>query len=262
MSSRGRSLRNWLPVLTVAALAWPSTAAAKEIHSVSVCGPSRCATLAAGPSLRSLASTMGKQPHSVLRSVPLSSYYRVDIRVRGEHEIGHFRLFIVEPNLLRPAEGDGIDTPFNALPAAAAHVISSLAARVDPFPAPHVVDARIDGKPVADPGRYAALFRDLPAADGPAASASVRLVLTPDRANPWFRTGRPLLYAPERHVLVLDRPLRVPDQLATAIARDANLESTASSGVSWPGVAILGAWVLLSTGWYLSTRSRRRRSNG
>jgi hypothetical protein len=261
MSSRGRFLRTWLPALTAAALAWPSAAAAKEIHSVSVCGPNRCATLAAGPPLRVLASTMGTQPRSVLGTVPVSPYYRVDIRVRGEHEIGHFRLFFVRPNLLRPAEGDGIDTPFNALPPAAAHVISSLAGRVDPFPAPRVVDARIDGKRVADPNRYAALFRGLPAADGTAAHTSVRLVLTPDRANPWFRAGRPLLYAAKRHVVVLDRPLRVPDEVAKTIARDANLESTASSGVSWPGLAIVGAGILLSTGWYVSTRLRRR-SNG
>jgi hypothetical protein len=247
-------------VAAVVALAWPAAAAAKELHSVSVCGPSGCATLAAGPQLRALASTLGTQPHSVLRSVPLSQYYRVDLRIRGDHEIGHFGFFFVPPNLLRPAEGDGVDTPFNALPPAAARVLSSLAARVGAFPAPRVVEARVDGERVGDPGRYGALFHALPPADGLAANASVQILLTPDRPNPWFRTGRPLLYAPDRRVLVLDRPLHVPDELADAIARDAHLRSTASSGVSWPGVAIVATWLLFSTGWYFSTRARRRSS--
>jgi hypothetical protein len=246
--------------VAVAALAWPAAVAAKELHSVSVCGPSGCATLAASSQLRTLASTLGTQPRSVLRSIPLSPYYRVDLRIRGDHEVGHFRLFFVPPNLLRPAEGDGIDTPFNALPPTAARVLSSLAARVHAFPAPRVVEARVDGKRVSDPGRYGALFRALPPVEGLAANASVEIVLTPNRANPWFRTGRPLLYAPDGRVLVLDRPLRVPDELADAIARDAHLRSTASGGVSWPGLAIVGAWLVFSTGWYFSTRPRRRSS--
>jgi hypothetical protein len=243
-------------------LAWPAAATAKELHSVSVCGPSGCATLAAGPELRALASTLGTQPHSVLRSVPLSHYYRVDIRIRGDHEIGHFRLFFVKPNLLRPAEFDGIDTPFNALPPAAARVLASLAARIEPYPAPRVVEARIGGERVADPERYTGLFRTLPPTDGRGGVVSLRLVLTPDRANPWFRKGRPLLYSPQGHILILDRALRVPDEFAEAIARDAHLRSTASSGVSWPGVAILATWLAFSTGWYFSTRARRRSSQG
>lgn len=262
MRSRGRSLRTGLglAVVAVGALAWPAAAAAKELHSASVCGPRGCATLAAGPQLRALASTLGTQPRSVLRSVPLSRYYRVDLRIRGDHEVGHFRLFFVPPNLLRPAEGDGIDTPFNALPPTAARLLSSLAARVGAFPAPRVVEARVDGERVRDPARYGALFRALPPADGLTANPSVEIVLTPDRANPWFRTGRPLLYAPDDRVLVLDRPLGVPNDLADAIARDAHLRSTASSGVSWPGLAIVAVWLALSTGWYFSTRSRRRSS--
>jgi hypothetical protein len=249
-------MRTWLPALAVAALAWPSAAAAKEIHSVAVCGPSGCATLAAGPQLRQLASTMGSQPHAVIDSVPLSHYYRVDIRIRGDHEIGHFRLFFVQPNLLRPAEGDGIDTPFNALPPAAARVLASLAARIEPYPAPRVVEARIGSERVADPEPYGELFRTLPATSGRGGAASLRLVLTPDRANPWFRKGRPLLYSPQGQILILDRALRVPDELATEIARDANLESAASSGVSWPGLAIVAVWLFFSTGWYISTRRR------
>ena len=263
MSRRGRSPRTWvLPLLTGAILAWPGVAAAKEIHSVAVCGPAGCATLAAGPQLRALASTMGSQPHSVIDSVPLSHYYRVDLRIRGDHEIGHFRLFFVEPNLLRPAEGDGIDTPFNALPSAAARLIASLAAQIEPYPAPRIVEARIGGERVADPERYAELFRALPPTDGWGGDVSLRLVLTPDRANPWFRTGRPLLYSPKGRILILDRALRVPDELADTIARDAHLKRTASSGVSWPGLAIVGAWFVLSTGWYVSTRSRRRNATG
>jgi hypothetical protein len=250
-------MRTWLPALAAASLAWPSAAAAKEIHSVAVCGPSGCATLTAGPQLRVLASTMGSQPHAVIDSVPLSRYYRVDIRIRGDHEIGHFRLFFVRPNLLRPAEGDGMDTPFNALPQRAARVLASLAARIEPYPAPRVVEARIGGERVADPERYAELFRMLPPTDGRGGDVSLRLALTPDRANPWFRKGRPLLYSPQGQILILDRPLRVPDELATDIARDANLRSTSSSGVSWPGLAIVAVWLFLSTGWYISTRRRR-----
>src|SRR6266508_6740702 len=121
--SGARSMRKWILPVAAAVLAWPGAATAKELASVSVCGPSGCATLDSGPRLRSLASTMGTQPPSVLNSVPLSTYYRVDLGIRGEHEIGHFRLFFVMPNLLRPAEGDGVDTPFNALPPAAARLL-------------------------------------------------------------------------------------------------------------------------------------------
>ena len=252
----GHSMWKWLLPVAAVALAWPSAAGAKELASVSVCGPTGCATLASGPRLRTLASVMGSQPRSVLTSVPLSSYYRVDLAIRGDHEIGHFRLFFVRPNLLRPAEGDGMDTPFNALPPAAARLVASLATEVKPYPAPRVVEARVDGRRAAEPQTYARLFAALPAADGQVTDTSVQLVLRPDRANPWFRVGRPLLYSPRGRVLVLDSAFRVPDEFANAIERDANLRRTASSSVSWPGLAIVAAWFLLSAGWYVSTRRR------
>lgn len=258
-------MRRLVLTLAFAVLAVPSAALGKEVQSISVCGTSGCTTSSDHAQVAPFIQMFENQPQAVLDAVPVSSFYKVGIKIRGDHAHGFsFTLFFVKPNLLRDVgRGDALTEPFHVIPPAFAGVLDSLASNVTPFPAPRVMHALIDQRTVAQPRPYIGLFAGLKSVDEQTDQPNkwIEIVLRPDVANPWFRPGVPLLYRPGSHTLILDRPARVGDGLARRIAHDAGIRYDQGGSGSWRKPVTIGLAVVclpLATGlWF---RRRRRGS--
>ena len=258
-------MRRLVLTLALAALAVPSAAFGKEVQSISVCGTSGCTSSSDHDRVAPFIQMFESQPPAVLDAVPVSSFYELGVKVRGDNTYGFsFTLFFVKPNLLRDVgRGDVLTEPFHVIPPALAGVLDSLATNVTPFPAPRVMHALVDERTVAQPRPYIGLFVGLKSVDEPSDQNNkwVEIVLRPDIVNPWFRPGVPLLYRPGSHILILDKPVRVGAGLARRIAHDAGLRYDQSGSGGWRKPVTIGlAVVCLPVATGLFVRRRRRRS--
>jgi hypothetical protein len=259
-----------------AALALPATASAKEVQSISVCGPSDCNSTGGGSADTEALNTFrlafeGGQvagaPVAALGAVPVGDYYRIGIRMRGDDPpAGQFsvEMWYVEPDLIRWRGDDRYTESFKRVPPAVASILQGLSRDLKPYAAPRVITARIDGKRASDPSPYIGLFADLPTAE-PALEPQERwasLGLTPDRANPWFNASVEFMYLPRSRVLFLGDPVKVGHDLATTIARDGNLPLPVGDGDGgWGrpvGFTILGIWFVVATVLFIISQRPRR----
>jgi hypothetical protein len=258
-----------------AALAVPSTALAKEVQSVSVCGANGCKAMAgAVAAFRDTFEGQGtaNEPRTVLDAVPVAPFYKIGIRIRGDQPpVGQFSLVMwyVRPNLIRFAGGlrDTLSEPFKEIPASLAAQLESASQTLQPYPAPRVMKAYVNDKVVANPRPYIGLFGRLASTDATTDSgqAFVNIALTPDRANPWFASGVSLLYLNDVQSLFLAKPLLVSDRLADRIAQDAGLRSPVHRSSSWAHPVKLGiliGWlpIVIAVGIAVTWRRHRPRS--
>jgi hypothetical protein len=281
-------MKKLLLVAVLAALALAPTALGKELQSVSVCGPEGCNSSdggggaaggggggggtggAAFMEFRSAfegdTGTAGA-PTTVLDSVPAGSYYKLGIRIRGDQPpAGHFsvEMWYVKPNLIRFLRaGDRVE-PFKRLGPAASAMLEGLAHDLEPYPAPKVVGAIVNGKRAAHPAEYIGLFSGLKTTDVSLASSAhwVDLGVTPDRANPWFSAEMEFMYMPDEQVLFFDKPVKVGYDVASTIARDGGLPMPPKpDGRSWGrpvGIGVSALWLVVATGLFLLWRRPRR----
>jgi hypothetical protein len=252
--------------VTLAALALPTAALGKEVESVSVCGASGCKEVqgVAEPMARAFE---GEQVSAVLGAVPVSSFYRIGLRIRGDDPPARqfsAELWYVRPNLIRWKDNRDVSgSPFRRMPAALAERVAAVAGTLTPYPAPRVVRGWVNDKPIADPRAYIGLFGKLPSTDTQLAGGErwLTITLAPDRANPWFSADNALMYVNKQQSLYLVKPLHVDDALAERIARDAGVPSPVrGGGTGWVAPAGIGAFGVVAA---IAAASfwRRRRSH-
>jgi len=280
-------MKKLLFAAVVATLALAPTALGKELQSVSVCGPEGCNSSDGGgaagaggggggtggaafaefrAAFEGDTDTAGA-PRTVLDAVPVGSYYRLGVLVRGDYPpAGHFsvEMWYVKPNLIRfLRSGDRVE-PFKRLGPAASSLLERLASDLKPYPAPKVVGAIVNGKRAAHPAEYIGLFGGLKTTDVSLASTSrwVDLGVTPDRANPWFTADMQFLYMPDDQALFFDKPVKVGYDLASTIARDGGLPMPPKpDGRAWGrpvGIGVFALWLVVATGLFLLWRRPRR----
>jgi hypothetical protein len=259
-----------LLIVVAAALAFPGTALAKEIQSLSICGTDGCHEVAGAvqPFRDVFEGDGANAPRAVLDAVPVSPYYKLGVLVRGDNPAqGRFSLVMwyVRPNLVRQAEGvaDMLSAPFMQVSDTLAAQLEAAAKSVEAFPEPRVMRVYVNDKRVANPGTYIGLFAKLPSTDATTddGKSFVNITLTPDRRNPWFVSGLSFLYLNDAQSLFLAKPVRVSDTLAERIARDAHLASPVrSSGWSRPAkLGLLVGWIPIVVALGVAYTRRRHR---
>lgn len=261
-----------LLLLAALAIVLPNAAAAKELQSISICGASGCTELSHEQSAPFITLFEGAD-HStatkaVLGAVPIGPYYRLGFKIRGDRaHTFSFSMWLVRPNLIRQqGEPGAFPEPFLRVADRFARELDGVARRLEPYRAPRVIGATVNGKRVADAAPYAGLFGDLPSvtanANDPDAGAWVHISLVPDRANPWFGRGVELMYRSNSKALFVNEPLRVSDRLADRIAADAGLPAPArsSSFAGWGRSLAIGVVVLFAVAAVVVVPRRRRRS--
>ena len=257
-----------LLLVLAAALAVPSTAAAKEVQSVSVCGANGCKTVAGAVApFRDTFEGQGtaNEPRTILGAVPVSQFYKVGIRIRGDatHTFS-IVMWYVRPDLIRFGGGlrDTLSEPWKQVPASLAAQLESAAVSLEPYPAPRVMKAYVNDRQVANPRTYIGLFSNLSSTDATTDSGKgfVNIALTPDRQNPWFASGVSLLYLNSAQALFLAKPLKVDDKLAQRIAQDARMPNPVrSSGWHPVKLGILIGWIPIAVAVGLAYVRRRDR---
>jgi hypothetical protein len=268
LAAAGVARKRKLTLFAVAAgaLAVPTTALAKEIESVSVCGANGCAKVS-GVARPMAAAFEGDTAQTILGAVPVGPFYRIGLRIRGDDPpSGAFsvELWYVRPNVIRWKDTRGVaGAPFMRLRASLAGRVDAVAKTLTPYAPPRVMRAYVNGKPVAQPRPYIGLFADLPTTDATTSSGErwLTIALSGDRPNPWITSGDAFLYLNEAQSLFLVKPLRVDDALAARIARDAGVPSPvradAAGWVAPTGVGAFGVAAAVVAG--LFWRRRRPR---
>ena len=272
-------------LVALAALAFAPSAFGKEVQSVSVCGPEGCNSSGGGSAgggggsgsggggaaFTALIRAFEGDPSAtgaattVLDAVPAGEYYKLGLDVRGDHPpAGRFslELWYVKPNLIRFLRDGAYPEPFKRLGPTAAALLQSLSQDVKPYPAPKVVSAYVDGKPVPHPQGLIELFSGLPSTDANANQSPTfaNLYLKANRANPWFSDAMEFLYLPDQQALFFDKPVKVPDDAARTIAETGGFPLPADRGRSWGrpvGVGILAVALLLAVTLFLLRRRPR-----
>jgi hypothetical protein len=250
-------------VIVFGSLALADTALAKGPFTVRICGASGCTSVQqeiAGRDPDVLGSTLlaaldgGRLKAPTVGAPAPAPFLSLRIVEWGESP----RLYYVPSRrLLRAAPywfwvGDTF-----------ARRLQSAAPGLQPWPAPRLTRVLVDGRPAADPARFAVLLEPLPPAPIPVdAGSPVKLTLSAERPNPW--ADAPITYFPAVRTLYRDSQwLRMPRTVATALDGDAGsgAQSASTSG-SGPLAWILAggfSTLLLGTASGLTFRSRRKR---
>jgi hypothetical protein len=268
-------MKKLLLAVVLAALVLAPAAFAKELQSISVCGPEDCNSSSGvgsgsgGAAFEAFRvafegeSTATGAPATVLDAVPAGEFYKLGMLVRGDHPgAGRFsvEMWYVKPNLIRFLRG-GYPEPFKRVGPVAAALLQRLAEGVRPYPAPKAVGAYVNGKRAARPAAYAALFSGLASTEAKMSSNAkwIDVTVMPDRANPWFTADMQFLYMPSEQALFFDKPVKVEYDLASAIARDGGLPLPPEpDGSSWLRVVAIGILGTLLVGAAALLLLRRR----
>jgi hypothetical protein len=263
-------MRRLVLTIVLASLALPSAAFGKELQSIGICGASGCTTLTheqSAPFIALFERTNEREAtRAVLGAVPIGPYYRLAFTLRGDrtHRFS-FSMWFVRPNLIRQQSApDTFPEPFLRVADNFARELDGVASRIEPYSAPRVVSATVNGKRVADAAPYLGLFGALPSvaanANDSDAGAWVHISLVPGRANPWFVRGMEFTYRTRSQALFVNEPLHVPDRLADRIAADAGLPGRDRGSSAWGRPLGMGLAVgALAVGAALFRTVRRRR---
>jgi hypothetical protein len=173
----------------------PPTAWAKEPVSATVCGASGCVTIDDPP--RALA---GWGPN-VLEAPPSPGpFYRVELRMSQRGDA--WRVWYVPGSERSVATaGGGGRMSFARLDGPARAAFARVTRGVEPFRAPVVVQALVDGRPASGPGSYLTLAGRPDELDQPPLAADwITIELRADVESPWTG-GVALLLSPSRGIL-------------------------------------------------------------
>jgi hypothetical protein len=250
-------------VIALGVLAFAGSALAKGPFTIGICGSSGCPSVkqeieGRGPDV--LGSTLlaaldgGRLKAPTVGAPAPAPFLSLRIAEWGESPTLYY---VPSRRLLRMA-------PYwFRVPHSFARRLESVAPGLKPWPTPRLTQVLVDGRPAADPARYAVLLDPLPPAPVPTdAGSPVKLTLSAERANPW--TDVPITYFSAVRTLYRDSQwLRIPGALATALDRDAGLgpppANTSGSGpLPWIVAGGLST-LLLGAASGLTLRSRRKR---
>lgn len=170
------------------------TAGAKGIESATVCGASGCVTLDEPP--QALLAWGGAAPDAP--PAP-DSFYRITFHV-SPHDPG-WRVWYVPVDGSTAFAGNAGQMELHRLDDAARAVFAAVTRDLDPYPAPVVTAALVDGRPVQDPTSYLSLRGRPSELEAPVSAEDwVRIELRSRIASPWTE-GVGLLLSPSTGVL-------------------------------------------------------------
>jgi hypothetical protein len=252
-----------LVVGLLAAVAAPSTAAAKGRVELEICGAPACRNYV-GDSARPLRTSwplvMGvlnlPDRFTFASAPPLSPYYT--LQLEADWYEWSALAYVPDANVVRTTAGwVRIDRPTAAR-------LRDATRGLEPFPAPKLERVRVNGRPVADAAVYAGLFAKLPPSDPPlGGTPGAKIVVQSAAPDPWTKDAR-LTYYPSRNVLRRDTEVvEVPDTLATQIEADLRREGV--EGRRGWGSSIVFALVFtgaLFVGWLTFYRRKWWKTGG
>lgn len=248
-------MRTLLLAAFVALLVAP-TAWAKEPVGATVCGASGCVTIDDPP--RAL---VGWGPKVLEAPPPPGSFYRVELRMSERGDA--WPVWYVqgsEPSIA--TAGGGGRASFASLDGRGRAAFARVTRGVEPFRAPVVAQALVDGRPASDPGSYLRLAgRPNELVHPPLAADWITIELRADVESPWTG-GAALLLSPSRRILQDGFAFsRLDAETVERILRRRSLVSTtprAPGGASVPALAgALAAALALGGGVVVAVRRPR-----
>jgi hypothetical protein len=226
-----------LALVLAPALALAPGAAAKGPFMLDVCGSSGCTQISSEGDdddlVFGLLDLVYNPPVDAVGSAPPPApYYELGFTFEGGEKQ---QLFLVPgAGFLRTA------ATWVRLGAGELAGYERLAAGLEPWPRPELERVRVDGREAADPAPYEGLLGALEPAGWPEEPGEL-IEIEPDfgRATPW--TANRLRYFPADRLLWReDEILRVPEELARAIGRDAGLAANLPPAATAPSAAEAG----------------------
>ena len=242
-----------LVALLVAPTAW-----AKEPVSATVCGASGCVTIDDPP--RAL---VGWGPKVLDEPPPPGPFYRVELRMSERGDAWPVWYVPGSERSIATAGGGG-RMSFASLDGEARAAFARVTRRVEPFRAPVVAQALVDGRPASDPSSYLLLAGRSNELDHPPLAADwITIELRADVESPWTG-GVALLLSPSRAILQDGFAFsRVDPETVERILARRSLRSTtpqAPGGASVPVLAgALGAALAVVGGIVVAGRRLRPR---
>jgi hypothetical protein len=240
----------------VICLVVPAGAAAKELSSATICGESGCRTIDRPNEL--LAGGGDGIPEPAPAASP---YYAVRLTTTHEGREEAWTIFYVPGPAMLGFRSERDAAQFEQLEGPVVAAWRAAARGVDPFPAPRITSAAVDGEPVADPQSYLSLYgRTDEGAAYPAEPDFVPIVLHAARPSPWTDL-RYVMFSPSAGAVELGtRIVKLPeDTTAAIVARESLDDPSSSRGFAWPAVSfgLASALVLTLAAALLARRSRR-----
>ncbi len=260
-------MRNWIAAggaLVGASLVVPA-AGAKEIGAVEVCGASACREIGASAARAFGAGPYGtSSPVSEVPAASPQSYYVVRFYARdGRRLFEAFRsYFVAAPGLLRPEDERGQAQAWGRAGARQAAALRRATRGLDPYAPPRLTSVRVGAHPSREPAAYASLLglRRLPGS--PPTGRSIYITLHWRGRNPWSAQELFVYYPRQRILFGANGYVRVPEELAVGIEREAAglPPTTPADPFPWATVALATGALALGVGPLgLVLASRRRR---
>jgi hypothetical protein len=232
-----------LVLSTVAALAVPAGAGAKEISKLELCGAESCNTIVGWKNVRPLVSH-GESRST--RAAPPGPYYRVTLTAKHEEETTTWSIFYV-PNGDRLALPDG---QWEHLTASTAAAYARAVAGLEPRPTPALERVLVDGREVDDPSSYISLFT-AGSTEGALPSHLADWVPVDMQfrgETPWSGGGGPyVFFSPSDRLIQRGIEIvRIPDEMAASIRAGESL--SAAEAFPWALLAIIALALAVPVG--------------
>jgi hypothetical protein len=234
----------------------PTTAEAKQISKLSICGPSSCASITDAMLLHEW--MQGDNGQSA-RPSAFAPFLRLETTVTaapgetfegGNTSITWSDFYIPSAGVIRGTSESNV-AAWTRLSARAAEILSTAAKPVGPFPAPVVTRATVGRRQATDPASYATLFDRRWKISRGWASTWTPIRLQSDPASPWTDGKNVLLFSAKRRLLVRDgETVKLSGAVARQLNRAQSLNSRAANrsalaiGIGGVATAIIGmvAW--------------------
>ncbi len=221
-----------LMLVLAAALLWAAPAQAKELLGVQLCGPDGCQTQR---STTMLGGPGGDGPfggESVAPAKPGAWYRGFMLAGDGGKVMGKLPFYYVPDahEIVQPGRF-GQTTTWQQANGRIGEMVEALAARVRPYPVPHVRSVTLNGKAVQDPQSYLRLWtvgsksNGYPTGNGdPTGTNSNQVVFYTDRPTPWSDGNYMVAYANSNILLRDGQVVTIPGSISGRLAQGASLD--------------------------------------
>jgi hypothetical protein len=216
-----------LVVAVALALAYPATAAAKEIAAVKVCGASGCRGLS-----KAVVDRIGEGSNgeTFAPAPPLQPFYRLVYTVKaapgetfggGKTESTYTSWYVPGAHVTQSVDEAGYIVWY-PVTGEFAEALAKLTAHLRPNAAPKLTSVRVDGRDVERPQSYTRLLERGEPTDLVAANDWRSVLFYSTRPSPWTRGGILMDVSPHKHALYrgglyVKLPRRITDAAAAAL---------------------------------------------
>ena len=201
-----------------AALAVTTSAAAKELKEVRICGPASCTRVTDPSTMDRLTSGVG----SARAPAPVAGYYAVTVTVADGDQTSSWDVYYVPSSRLIRSIGESGRAEWLALSADTVAAFDAATVGVVAFDKPVLTGASVGGKAVrGDATSYLDLYSVGTPYRGSTRNARwVKIALRSSTPTPWTDGNNFLRYSPNRHLLRRDGQIvRVSKTLGDRLMR-------------------------------------------